>query len=138
MSKVTQVGNIEIKDTSNFGDIFKAQEVPFVLHLRKPKATVTASTTGPRSLSKQDLISLMMIYAAVFIDYIASLIVLPLLPYMVEEFGASSTELAYIYTAYNGGAIIGGMLIGLVTTRFGTKGGIIYSMLGTCGTLIKC
>lgn len=80
--------------------------------------------------------SLFLMYGSVCIDFIAAIMVIPLLPFLAKKFGVGDTELGYLFAVYNIGSIIGGLLIGCIVGKFGTKGGILFSLLGSALTLL--
>ena len=89
-----------------------------------------------RKLSKEDQIALWLMYSSVFVDWLAAYMVFPMLPFLAEELDINNQQLSYLFASYSFSSIMGGVLIGIVTAKFGTRWGILYSMLGSGVTLV--
>ena len=55
----------------------------------------------------------------------------PILPFYAESFGASSTELGLLYSAYSAMSLIASLFMGVGSDKFGRKPMVIFSLFGT-------
>jgi hypothetical protein len=59
------------------------------------------------------------VYLALFVDTMGISITIPVLPYYALAFGASALELGLLMTAYSGAAVVGSLIMGVLSDRFG-------------------
>jgi DHA1 family tetracycline resistance protein-like MFS transporter len=70
------------------------------------------------------------IFLVVFIDLLGFSIILPLLPFYAETFGASATIVGLLVAIYAAGQMISAPLLGRLSDRFGRRPFLIVSILG--------
>ncbi len=88
-----------------------------------------ATATRPRRAS------LGVVYATVFIDLLGFGIILPALPYYAERLGADGLWLGTILTSYSFAQLIGAVLLGRLSDRFGRRPLILASLAGSAVSL---
>jgi len=71
------------------------------------------------------------IFLIVFIDLLGFGLILPLLPYYVESFGASDTLIGILVASYAAAQLIGAPLLGRLSDRFGRRPILLLSLFGT-------
>jgi DHA1 family tetracycline resistance protein-like MFS transporter len=71
------------------------------------------------------------IFLVVFIDLLGFGLILPLLPYYAESFGASDTIIGLLVASYAAAQLVGAPLLGRFSDRFGRKPILELSLLGT-------
>ena len=71
------------------------------------------------------------IFLIVFIDLLGFGLILPLLPYYAESFGASDTVVGLLVASYAAAQLIGAPLLGRLSDRFGRRPILLLSLLGT-------
>jgi MFS family permease len=71
------------------------------------------------------------IYLTVFVDVLALTLVLPLLPYYAEHFGASPFQVGLLFAAFSICQLVSGPLLGRLSDRIGRKPVLVSSQLGT-------
>ncbi|MBW6474107.1 MAG: MFS transporter [Anaerolineaceae bacterium] len=70
------------------------------------------------------------IFLVVFIDLLGFSIILPLLPFYAETFGASATLVGLLVAIYAAGQMISAPLLGRLSDRYGRRPFLIVSILG--------
>ena len=75
--------------------------------------------------------SLSIIFIIVFIDLLGFSLILPLLPFYAETFGASPTIVGLLVASYAAAQLIGAPLLGRLSDRFGRRPILLISILGT-------
>jgi MFS transporter, DHA1 family, tetracycline resistance protein len=71
------------------------------------------------------------IFLIVFIDLLGFGLILPLLPYYAESFGASDTIIGLLVASYAAAQLVGASLLGRLSDRFGRRPILLLSLLGT-------
>jgi len=71
------------------------------------------------------------IFLIVFIDLLGFGLILPLLPYYAESFGASDTVVGFLVASYAAAQLVGAPLLGRLSDRFGRRPILLVSLLGT-------
>ena len=71
------------------------------------------------------------IFLIVFIDLLGFGLILPLLPYYAETFGASDTVIGFLVASYAAAQLIGAPILGRFSDRFGRRPILLLSLLGT-------
>ncbi len=71
------------------------------------------------------------IFLIVFIDLLGFGLILPLLPYYAESFGASDTLIGFLVASYAAAQLVGAPLLGRLSDRFGRRPILLLSLLGT-------
>lgn len=76
------------------------------------------------------------IFLVVFIDLLGFGLILPLLPYYAESFGASDTVIGLLVASYAAAQLVGAPLLGRLSDRFGRKPILLLSLIGTLGSFL--
>ena len=71
------------------------------------------------------------IFLVVFIDLFGFSLILPLLPFYAESFGASPTVIGFLVATYAAGQLIGAPILGRLSDRFGRRPVLLVSIFGT-------
>ena len=71
------------------------------------------------------------IFIIVFIDLLGFSLILPLLPFYAEEFGASPTLIGLLVASYAAAQLVGAPILGRMSDRFGRRPILIISIAGT-------
>jgi DHA1 family tetracycline resistance protein-like MFS transporter len=71
------------------------------------------------------------IFLIVFIDLLGFGLILPLLPYYAESFGASDTLIGLLVASYAAAQLLGAPLLGRLSDRFGRRPILLVSLFGT-------
>ncbi len=74
---------------------------------------------------------LITIFLIVFIDLLGFSLILPLLPYYAETYGATPTIVGLLVASYAAGQLIGAPLLGRLSDRIGRRPVLIISVVGT-------
>jgi len=74
---------------------------------------------------------LLPIFLVVFVDLLGFGLILPLLPYYAESFGASAFVTGMLVSSYAAAQLIGAPLLGRLSDRFGRKPLLVVSLSGT-------
>jgi MFS transporter, DHA1 family, tetracycline resistance protein len=71
------------------------------------------------------------IFLIVFIDMLGFGLILPLLPYYAETFGASDTVIGLLVASYAAAQLVGAPILGRLSDRFGRRPILLLSLIGT-------
>jgi len=71
------------------------------------------------------------IFLIVFIDLLGFGLILPLLPYYAETFGASDTLVGLLVASFAAAQLLGAPILGRLSDRFGRRPILLLSLLGT-------
>ena len=71
------------------------------------------------------------IFLVVFVDMLGFGLILPLLPYYAETFGASDTVIGLLVASYAAAQLIGAPILGRMSDRFGRRPILLISLIGT-------
>ena len=74
---------------------------------------------------------LTILFVIVFIDLLGFSLILPLLPYYAETFGATPFQIGLLVASYAAAQLIGAPLLGRLSDRFGRKPVLVISLVGT-------
>ena len=74
---------------------------------------------------------LMTIFLIVFVDLLGFSLILPLLPYYAEAYGATPTIVGLLVASYAAAQLIGAPLLGRLSDRIGRKPVLLVSVIGT-------
>ncbi|HVY46498.1 MAG TPA: MFS transporter, partial [Minicystis sp.] len=74
---------------------------------------------------------LLPIFLTVFVDVLGLTLVLPLLPFYAEHFGATAFEVTMIAASYSACQLVSGPLLGRLSDRVGRKPTLLASQMGT-------
>ena len=133
-SKILAV-NDEPVDASSFAEVYAAADAPVRLRMAMPVAKAGDSAPPAEAeveeLTKETLTGLILIYFSVFMDFFGALVVVPLLPFLAKEFDIGSVELALMTTVYQLATVPAAFVVAKITSMYGTRYGILYSIFGT-------
>lgn len=79
--------------------------------------------------------ALLVIYAAVFVDMLGFGIILPLLPYQVQDQGGTGVWVGAILTAYAAAQFVSAPVLGALSDRFGRRPLLLASLAGSAVSL---
>ena len=71
------------------------------------------------------------VFVIVFIDMLGFGLILPLLPYYADTFGASASVIGFLVASFAAAQFIGSPLLGRLSDRYGRKPILLLSILGT-------
>jgi DHA1 family tetracycline resistance protein-like MFS transporter len=71
------------------------------------------------------------IFLVVFIDLFGFSLILPLLPFYAETFGASPTTIGFLVATYAAGQFIGAPILGRLSDRYGRRPILLLSIFGS-------
>jgi DHA1 family tetracycline resistance protein-like MFS transporter len=74
---------------------------------------------------------LLTIFIIVFIDLLGFSLILPLLPYYAESYGATPVVIGLLVASYAAGQLVGAPLLGRVSDRYGRRPVLLFSVAGT-------
>lgn len=80
--------------------------------------------------------SLAILFSVAFLDLLSFSLILPLLPYFAERFGASPFLVGALTAAYAIGQVIGAPVIGRLSDRYGRKPLLVLSVAGSALSFI--
>ena len=75
--------------------------------------------------------SLVPIFIVVFVDLLGFSLILPLLPYYAESYGASATMVGFLVASYAAASFFGAPLLGRLSDKFGRRPVLLLSVVGT-------
>lgn len=75
---------------------------------------------------------LLTIFLIVFIDLLGFSLILPLLPYYAESYGATPAVVGLLVASYAAAQLIGAPLLGRLSDRLGRRPVLLLSVAGTC------
>ena len=78
---------------------------------------------------------LLVVYLTVFLDLLGFGIILPLLPFYAERFGATGVWVGALLTAYSAAQFVGAPILGRLSDRFGRRPIILLSLAGSAISL---
>ena len=74
---------------------------------------------------------LLTIFIIVFVDLLGFSLILPLLPYYADEYGASPFVVGLLVASYAAASLVGSPLLGRLSDRIGRRPTLLFSVLGT-------
>jgi DHA1 family tetracycline resistance protein-like MFS transporter len=74
---------------------------------------------------------LLTIFVVVFVDLLGFSLILPLLPYYAEAYGATPVIVGLLVASYAAAQLIGAPLLGRLSDRFGRRPVLLFSVFGT-------
>jgi DHA1 family tetracycline resistance protein-like MFS transporter len=78
---------------------------------------------------------LIVVYLAVFVDLLGFGIILPILPFYAEKFGADGFWVGAVLTAYSAAQFVGAILLGRLSDRIGRRPVLLASLVGSAISL---
>jgi MFS family permease len=89
-----------------------------------------------QALPRSGGVSLLPIFLIVAVDVLALTIMLPLLPFYAEHFGASPAVVGLLVSTYAFCQLVAGPVLGQISDRVGRKPVLAVSQMGTCAGLL--
>jgi MFS transporter, DHA1 family, tetracycline resistance protein len=80
--------------------------------------------------------SLPILLAVVFVDMLGFSLILPLLPFYADSFGASPTQVGFLVASYAAMQFVGAPLLGGLSDRVGRRPVLVLSILGTAAGFV--
>jgi DHA1 family tetracycline resistance protein-like MFS transporter len=74
---------------------------------------------------------LLVIFLTVFVNLVGFGIIIPLLPFYAETFGASPLVIGFLFAAFSVAQLISAPILGSLSDRFGRRPVLIFSLIGT-------
>jgi len=74
---------------------------------------------------------LLTIFIIVFVDLLGFGLILPLLPYYAESYGATASVVGLLVASYAAAQLVGAPLLGRLSDRFGRRPILLVSVFGT-------
>jgi DHA1 family tetracycline resistance protein-like MFS transporter len=74
---------------------------------------------------------LLVIFLTVFVNLVGFGIIIPLLPFYAETFGASPVVIGLLFAAFSLAQLVAAPVLGALSDRFGRRPVLIFSLLGT-------
>ena len=74
---------------------------------------------------------LLVIFLTVFVNLVGFGIIIPLLPYYAETFGASPVVIGLLFAAFSMAQLVAAPALGALSDRFGRRPVLIFSLIGT-------
>jgi MFS transporter, DHA1 family, tetracycline resistance protein len=74
---------------------------------------------------------LLVIFLTVFVNLVGFGIIIPLLPFYAETFGASPVAIGLLFAAYSIAQLIAAPVLGALSDRFGRRPVLVFSLIGT-------
>ena len=71
------------------------------------------------------------IFIVVFVDLLGFSLILPLLPFYAESYGASATLVGFLVASYAAASLFGAPLLGRLSDKFGRRPVLLISVIGT-------
>ena len=78
---------------------------------------------------------LLVIYLAVFVDLLGFGIILPILPFYAEKFGADGFWVGAVLTAYSAAQVVGAFFLGRLSDRIGRRRILLLALVGSAVSL---
>jgi DHA1 family tetracycline resistance protein-like MFS transporter len=74
---------------------------------------------------------LLPIFIVVFVDLLGFSLILPLLPYYAETYGATATIVGFLVASYAAASLFGAPMLGRLSDKFGRRPILLVSVIGT-------
>jgi len=92
--------------------------------------------TNATLLTNEDVIGVYLVLLSAVIDILGVAMVVPILPYYAESFGADAAQLGFLYSAFSASAVVATLVMGTLSDIFGRRALIIISLFGSCSGFI--
>jgi DHA1 family tetracycline resistance protein-like MFS transporter len=79
---------------------------------------------------------LLVIFLTVFVNLVGFGIIIPLLPFYAETFGASPVVIGLLFAAFSISQLIAAPALGVLSDRFGRRPVLIFSLIGTAVSFV--
>ena len=99
----------------------------------RPLSSLLAPARMMPSMRKHRLA---IVFAVVLVEMMAFSVVLPLLPYLADELGASAFQIGLLLAAYPLAQFFGAPLLGSLSDRMGRKPVLLFSIIGTGASFV--
>merc|ERR1719285_1109357 len=83
------------------------------------------------TLSTENVTGVYVAIISAVIDILGLAIVVPILPYYAEYFGANATQLGYLFSAYSASELVATFVMGSMSDILGRRAIIITSIFGS-------
>jgi DHA1 family tetracycline resistance protein-like MFS transporter len=79
---------------------------------------------------------LLVIFLTVFVNLVGFGIIIPLLPFYAETFGASPVVIGFLFAAFSLAQLVAAPILGVLSDRFGRRPVLIFSLIGTAVSFV--
>jgi len=79
---------------------------------------------------------LLVIFLTVFVNLVGFGIIIPLLPFYAQTFGASPVVIGFLFAAFSLAQLVAAPALGVLSDRFGRRPVLIFSLVGTAVSFI--
>jgi DHA1 family tetracycline resistance protein-like MFS transporter len=79
---------------------------------------------------------LLVIFLTVFVNLVGFGIIIPLLPFYAETFGASPVVIGLLFAAFSLAQLLAAPILGVLSDRFGRRPVLIFSLIGTAVSFV--
>jgi DHA1 family tetracycline resistance protein-like MFS transporter len=79
---------------------------------------------------------LLVIFLTVFVNLVGFGIIIPLLPFYAETFGASPVVIGLLFAAFSISQLVAAPVLGVLSDRFGRRPVLIFSLVGTAVSFV--
>ncbi len=79
---------------------------------------------------------LLVIFLTVFVNLVGFGIIIPLLPFYAETFGASPVVIGFLFAAFSLAQLVAAPVLGVLSDRFGRRPVLIFSLIGTAVSFV--
>ena len=79
---------------------------------------------------------LLVIFLTVFVNLVGFGIIIPLLPFYAQTFGASPVVIGLLFAAFSLAQLVAAPALGVLSDRFGRRPVLIFSLIGTAVSFV--
>jgi len=109
---------------------------PTAIERRESMVKSEDDMTEATLLTTEDVIGVYLVLLSAVIDILGVAMVVPILPYYAESFGADAAQLGFLYSAFSASAVVATLVMGTLSDIFGRRALIIISLFGSCSGFI--